>query len=181
MRNIAEKIILAQNGNEKAMLEIIEVFSPIINKYTRLLKYDEDCMSELFLKLITLIKNEIDIKRMKNKNDGAIINYINSSIKHYYISISKAACKLRENELLPEQDFWLYTSENNETDFSYIENYIIIDTIKSVLTEREFYCVHSIILNGLTAEEVAKTLNISKQAVNQCKKRALQKLKKHFV
>ena len=67
MRNIAEKIILAQNGNEKAMLEIIEVFSPIINKYTRLLKYDEDCRSELFLKLITLIKNEIDIKRMKNK------------------------------------------------------------------------------------------------------------------
>lgn len=181
MRNIAEKIILAQNGSEKAMLEIIEVFSPIINKYTRLLKYDEDCRSELILKLITLIKNEIDLKRMKNKNDGAIINYINSAIKHYYISISKAACKLRDNELLPEQDFWLYTSENNATDFSYIENYIITDTIKSVLTRREFYCVYSIILNGLTAEEVAKTLNISKQAVNQCKKRALQKLKKHFV
>jgi sigma-70, region 4 len=34
--------------------------------------------------------------------------------------------------------------------------------------------------DGLTAEKVAKTLNISKQAVNQCKKRALQKLKKYF-
>lgn len=57
MRNINEKIILAQNGNEKAMLEIIEVFSPIINKYTRLLKYDEDCRSELFLKLESVHTN----------------------------------------------------------------------------------------------------------------------------
>lgn len=56
MRNIDEKIILAQKGDEKAMLEIIDDFSPIINKYTRLLKYDEDCRSELILKLITLIK-----------------------------------------------------------------------------------------------------------------------------
>lgn len=180
MRNINEKIILAQKGDEKAMLEIIDDFSPIINKYTRLLKYDEDCRSELILKLITLIKNEIDLERIKNKNDGAIINYINSAIKHYYISISKATCKLRNNELLPEDDFWLYSSENDGTDFSHIENYIIIDTLKSVLTKREFYCIHSIIFDGLTAEKVAKTLNISKQAVNQCKKRALQKLKKYF-
>lgn len=163
------------------MLEIIEICSPIINKYTRLLKYNEDCRSELILKLIILVKNEIDLERMKNKDDGAIINYINSTIRHYYISISKSICKLRDNETLPDQDFWLYNSENATVEFSQIENYIILDTIKSVLTEREFYCIYSIVLNGMTAEEVAKTLNISKQAANQCKKRALQKLKKHFV
>lgn len=42
MRNIDEKIILAQKGDEKAMLEIIDDFSPIINKYTRFHK-DNSC------------------------------------------------------------------------------------------------------------------------------------------
>ena len=33
------------------------------------------------------------------------------------------------------------------------------------------------ILDGLTAEIISKKLGVSKQAVNQCKKRALKKLK----
>lgn len=33
------------------------------------------------------------------------------------------------------------------------------------------------VMDGLTAESVAKSLGVSKQAVNQCKKRALNKLR----
>ena len=58
--------------------------------------------------------------------------------------------------------------------------FLIRETMKTVLTEREQLCVRRIVLEGWTAESLAVTLGISKQAVNQCKKRALEKLKKIY-
>ena len=65
MKKLLDKIDLARTGDEGAMLEIIEIFTPLIKKYTRLLNYDEDCRSELILKVITLIKNEINLDTLK--------------------------------------------------------------------------------------------------------------------
>ena len=48
MESLADKIRLAKDGDEKAMLDIIERFEPLFGKYTRLLNYDnEDCRSDL--------------------------------------------------------------------------------------------------------------------------------------
>lgn len=58
MKNIAEKIRLAKTGNEEAMMEILDICNPIVKKYTRLLDFDEDCNSELVLKVILLVKEE---------------------------------------------------------------------------------------------------------------------------
>ena len=60
MKNIAEKIRLAKTGNEEAMIEILDICNPMIRKYTRLLNYDEDIKSELVLKVISLVKEEIE-------------------------------------------------------------------------------------------------------------------------
>lgn len=42
MKNLVEKIRQARAGNDSVMLELIEMWSPLINKFTRLLKYDEE-------------------------------------------------------------------------------------------------------------------------------------------
>lgn len=55
-----------------------------------------------------------------------------------------------------------------------------MDMLKSVLTEREFKYIKLIVLDGWTAEAVAKKFGTTKQAVNQCKKRGLEKLKKIY-
>lgn len=88
MKNLVEKIRRAKAGDEGVMLELIEMWSPLINKFTRLLKYDEDCRSELILKLILLLKREINLDKMNEVNDGAIIKYVKTAMTHYYITLS---------------------------------------------------------------------------------------------
>ena len=103
MESLADKIRLAKDGDEKAMLDIIERFEPLIGKYTRLLNYDnEDCRSDLIEKLITLVKVEIDLGKL-------------------------------------------------------------------------------IVIDGYTAESVSKRFGVTKQSVNQCKNRGLEKLKKIYI
>jgi len=61
-----------KNGDKESMLDIINQFTPLIEKYNR--KYEnEDISSELIITLIKLI-NSLDIKKFKF--DGEIINYI---------------------------------------------------------------------------------------------------------
>ena len=71
-----------------------------------------------------------------------------------------------------------------EDNLQYAENMddgMFMETIRAQLTEREFLCIRLIVLEGWTAEEVSKRLGVSKQAVNQCKRRALDKVKKIYI
>ena len=105
MESLADKIRLAKDGDEKAMLDIIERFEPLIGKYTRLLNYDnEDCRSDLIEKLITLVKVEIDLGKLRSDNDGTLFNYIRFALRHHYILLSKANQKIRDNEAIYDQE-----------------------------------------------------------------------------
>lgn len=176
VKNLVEKIRLAQEGNESVMLELIGMRTPLINKFTRLLNYDEDCRSELILKLISLVKREINLDKINEVNDGAIIQYIRIAMTHFYIALSKAKAKARDREISYDE----FAVDLLEKDF--VETFDTTDNLfaallRSVLTEREFLCVKLIVLNGWTAQAVSAKLGVSKQAVNQCKNRALKKLK----
>ncbi|MCI8388376.1 MAG: hypothetical protein HFE63_07950 [Clostridiales bacterium] len=57
---------------------------------------------------------------------------------------------------------------------------ILIETLKQVLTEKEFSYAYQIVFEGHTAEQVADKLGISKQAVNQGKNRAFHKLRELY-
>lgn len=180
MKNIAEKIRLARAGDEAAMIEILDICNPIIRKYTRLLGFDEDCKSELVLKVISLVKEEIDLDKMANTTDGAMINYFSTALRNHYIALSVSKCRIHDNEVAYEQDTLGEMLEGNPQIETGIDESDMLETMKTVLTEREQLCVRRIVLEGWTAESLAATLGISKQAVNQCKKRALEKLKKIY-
>lgn len=177
MKNIAEKIRLAKTGNEEAMMEILDICNPIVKKYTRLLNYDEDCKSELVLKVISLVKEEINLDKMENLSDGVMINYFSTALRNQYIAISVGRCRIRDNEIAYDQDSFGEMLEGNPQTETGMEDSILFETMKTTLTEREKLCVQRIVLEGWTAESLAATLGISKQAVNQCKKRALEKLR----
>ncbi|MDD6266249.1 MAG: sigma factor-like helix-turn-helix DNA-binding protein [Clostridia bacterium] len=180
MKNIAEKIRLAKTGNEEAMMEILDICNPMIRKYTRLLNYDEDCKSELVLKVISLVKEEINLDKMENLSDGVMINYLSTALRNQYIAISVGRCRIRDNEIAYDQDSFGEMLEGNPQTETGMEDSILFETIKTTLTEREKLCVQRIVLEGWTAEALASALGITKQAVNQCKKRALEKLKKIY-
>ena len=56
-----------------------------------------------------------------------------------------------------------------------------MDTLRKVLTEREFIYIKLIVIEGYTAESVSKRFGVTKQSVNQCKNRGLAKLKKIYI
>lgn len=177
MKNIAEKIRLAKTGNEEAMMEILDICNPIVKKYTRLLDFDEDCKSELVLKVILLVKEEINLDKIANTSDGAMINYFSIALRNHYIALSVSKCRIRDNEVAYEQDSIGEMLEGNPQIETGIVESDIAETMKTALTDRECLCIQRIVLEGWTAESLAATLGISKQAVNQCKKRALEKLR----
>ena len=177
MTKLIDLIKLAKSGDEPAMIEIIEKFKNLINKYVRLMNYDEDCRSELILKLISLVKNEIDIDKLRNCNDGVLVKYISQAIRNHYITISKVNSQIRNFETGYDQEAFVDLLGDRPQSSRDIEDKLLLNTMQSILTEREFICVYSIVIDGWTAEKVAKKLGITKQAVNQCKLRALNKLK----
>ena len=94
-----------------------------------------------------------------------------------YILLSKRQVGIRqsenhfENEDLEE---WLGIDESTTED---IDNVLLNNTMKQVLTEREYSCVKLMVIEGLSSAEAAKLLGISRQTVNENKNRGLNKLK----
>lgn len=175
MSKLKSLILKAQEFDTAAMTELIEKFKPIIKKYSKQLNHNPDLRSELMLGFIELIHN-IDTNRFSpGITDGIIINYISVSMRHLYIKISQNEHKYNSFIIHDPQ----YIDDLSITDSISHENTLIYD-LKNILTEREFFCVYNIVISGYTAKELSNSLGISKQAVNQCKKRALTKLKNHL-
>ncbi len=95
--NMFKKLIEYREGNNNSLLEIIEIFNPLISKYSRLLD-KEDTRQDLIIHLIKVLTNiPIENKRvLKNKE---IIGYIAKSIRNEYIKLSKKRDKIRLNEM----------------------------------------------------------------------------------
>ncbi len=180
MKKLIDMIKLARNGDDEAMLAIIEKFNNLINKYVRMMNYNEDCRSELVLKLILIVKNEIDLDKLRSDEDGALVNYISYAMRNHYIAISKANCHIRDNETAYDQDNFVDLLGDKPQETEDIEDWELMQTMRSVLTVREFMCIRLTVFEGWTSEMVAKKLGISKQAVNQSKLRGCNKLKELF-
>ena len=179
MKDFISLIKSAQADNENAMLEIIDAFEPLIVKYTSYMGYNEDVHSELVLKLISFVKT-IDLDKLRCQNNYVIVDYIEKTIRNEYIALSKGQNRTKSHEVHFEYEDFVNISETKNSLQDSLHDELIYDIMKSVLTEREFLCVDLVVLQGYTAEQVGERLGITKQAVNQCKKRGLNKLKSLF-
>ena len=177
MERLYELIVLARNENQEAMLEIIDICQPILKKYTRLLNYDEDYNSELTLSLIMLVKKDMPLDTIRSHNDGAMLNYIKRAIHNQYIVFLKEQRKLRESEVACDQESFIDFFDDKLSDNNEFDDILLQDAMMNVLSEKERICIEMIVLRGFTAQHVADKLGVTKQAVNQCKNRALAKLK----
>ena len=76
----------AYNGNSFAQLQIVQRFQPLLKKYAALLKY-KDAYSDLQLYLLELLHSG-KLTKLQRKDDGTLVKYIESSIRHQYISLN---------------------------------------------------------------------------------------------
>ena len=169
--NMFKKLIEYREGNNNSLLEIIEIFNPLISKYSRLLD-KEDTRQDLIIHLIKVLTNiPIENKRvLKNKE---IIGYIAKSIRNEYIKLSKKRDKIRLNEMELSLDIEI-SHEDCKTEFE------ILDMFK-FLTKKEAYIMKLLYVYYLSVSEVADYMKISRQAVNQSKNRALKKIKELYL
>jgi len=174
MGRLEQLILRAKENDEKAMLEILEMFEPLIKKYHRLLNYEEDLKQEIIYKIIKLVKAEIVFEKLRSLNDYVLLKYIADSVYHRYIQLSKNKNFATNYECSEEIMLDIAGFQNINDDF------MIIDLLKSLLTEKEFICLYYTVIQGYTSEETSKMLNITKQACNQTKLRAIGKIRKYY-
>lgn len=177
---LAETICKAQKGDEKSTLELITLFNRLMTRYAYLLEY-EDAINDLTLDFIALLK-QINTTIFEGKSDGVVVNYIAQSIRHSYIRLSKQQAKVNSNETLFEnlsegQRYYVEnanTCTNNEllgiTELLSGKN--LTDSERNVLIWE--FCF------GMTSAEIARAKSVSRQSINQIKKRAIQKLRKEL-
>lgn len=180
MRELKDLIVAAQNSDKQSMMELLTYFEPIINKYTRRMRNDEDFKSDITIYLIELI-NEIKLSKFRIPNDYAIINYVKNSLYHQYICLSKKSSvrRVTENNYESEDlDEWIGV----DTSFSdTINDFLMDDVLRNTLTEREYSCIKLMVLDGLSSTQAANILGITRQSANEAKIRALTKLKRLLI
>ena len=180
MKDLENLIRRAKAEDTGAMIELIDTFSPLIGKYTRFMDYDEDFRSDMILKLIIVIKNEMDLDAFRVVNDYTILKYLKIALHRHYIMLSKRKKRLEDNETTYEFDELVDMIDNRDSFVETLYDGIRLEQLRDILTQREYDCIESIVFKGFTATQVAQKLGVTKQAVNQCKKRALSKIRQRI-
>ncbi|MEA4894687.1 MAG: sigma-70 family RNA polymerase sigma factor [Oscillospiraceae bacterium] len=175
---ISEIIAKSQEGDNDATLFLVNRFNPLLKKYSRMLYY-EDAYNDLLVDFLEMTKS-MQINRIYRNEDAGVVSYIATSIHNSYIKrliqIKHYHAIILYSDLTEDEQFHI------ESICSTVDKYSEYDysTIKNILTESEMSIITSIYFMGYTVAETSHFYGISRQAINQTKLRALEKLKKLY-
>lgn len=172
---IHKQILDYQGGDANAALELVEKFKPLIKRYAFFL-HREDSFEDLQCFLLSMLKTW-DTSRLSSTDDATVTRYIANSVKNEYIALSKQKAKERgtsylEDATLPQAlDYAQKTSTCDQYD------QLTLQDLHKVLNEYEFAIVYAIYFEQRSVAEVARQKHKTRQAINQTKIKALQKIK----
>lgn len=123
--------------------------------------------------------------------EARIAAWFLTGLRHEAGRLAKKRQRLREHELLilnkrldegatDEIGEVVDTIAATTDTLNEVENEIFIQQTLSLLTPQQQKVIMATVLEGATEQEVADKIGVSKQAVNRIKKRALDRLRKHF-
>lgn len=166
-----ELLFYAQNGDKKATEKLYLKFFKLIKKFGKMVNLDgaETDITIFFLEFI----KKINLKKLENKSSGEIINYIYISLKNYTFSLVKQVLKKKidESNIIVDQIY-----------YDNFDQFELIDTLNSLnLSEIQKQITLYIYLYNYKISEIAKILNVSRQAVNQNKIKALKIIEKGLI
>ncbi len=172
---LIDQIRSAQAGNQDEMLFLIRKFSGLLKKYGRKLRY-EDAEYDLTADLIELVRT-CQFEKLNNSSDGAIVNFLARSVYRFYLKrlqvlLEKTPSEVAIEDLTPAQKDHLSAqiAVENETSISFL-------IPESQLTQKEIYVLTAVYEKGYSVSKLAEILQVSRQNVNQIKKRAEKKLR----
>ena len=175
-QKIAEKIKAAQNGNKDSIIDLMNMFQPLLRNLATHLNY-EDAINDLELEFIQLIKT-IKLSLLRSCDDGSIIRYIQQSLKYksYQLSNTHRAKMRTEIPHCSYSEEQLFAIENQN---AICDDYgsLLLSEAKMVLTKKEYEIIKKHIIDDVPVEQLAQKMGTSRQAINQSKNRALNKLR----
>ncbi len=154
----------AKKKNQVCILEMIKTFKPLINKYGRKLDYDGDSEITIFILKIIYQMPCFD-------SDDKIVSYINRSVKNYCFHLLKS---IKTEYPAEDELFENISFENNK--YHDVEMFSLIKCLPD-FQRKVIIWVYYI---GYSEVYIAEKLGISRQAVNNAKKRALNKLRTYL-
>lgn len=168
------KALIEKLPDETAALQLLEMFDKLLRKYARQLG-TEDAYEELrlfFFELLDGLRN----KKVRGDNDGYAVSYISKSVRNQYIALSKARNMRKEDSFSDMSEEQLIHIEriaatDDKTD---IYSYLPSD---DKMSAREKEILRLFFVDEYSIEEIAQKMNISRQAVNQAKNRAIKKIR----
>ncbi len=163
--NLIEK---SKNDDKEALLEIIYNFKPTIKKFSNQLSYD-GAETDLIISLIELVK-EINLNKLNMKNDGIMVNLIYNSLKNKTIDL------FRKNILRNKVEYGIDLDMIEDESKKDMEVNIFIHDALNILSSLQRDIVIEKYFKGYSDSEIANRFNISRQAVNRLKNRALENL-----
>jgi RNA polymerase sigma factor (sigma-70 family) len=171
--SLYEKICRYQDGDSSAAMELLEAFTPLLNKYARL-SHAEDAREELQCHLLEVCKQV----NLNMRNDGAVVNYIKFAVRNHSILLSKR--KYKNSNTIFVNDLSDAANVQLEIQESTLDSYdcLLWDEVKTFLTEKEYKIVYALYAQQHSVSEIAIQIGVSRQAVNQLKNTALKKLKR---
>ncbi len=165
-------IMLIEKVRDKDMSAfplIFDEFEKLIYHYTAKCSA-EDTYQELVVFLLELI-HKIDISRFKNKYGDGLSRYITVCITNKYIEISKTDCIHKsQNEML---------DITKPTTVDFLQKQILTDAMKMLTPKQQKIIIYKYIYD-YSDVEIAYSLNISRQAVNRIKNRAIETLREYL-
>ena len=174
---LQELILHAANHSDIETLEVINRFKPLLQKYAHLL-HTEDAYDELQLEFLKIIYST-PWTDLHLQTEGAYVPYLATAVRNSYINLSKANNRHKEycfSSFGEDQEFILTSTLT--TDDSYEQ--LLCKDLKHVLTKSEFHVVYLSCLKGYSCAAIADQQGVSRQHINQVKRRALNKLKQYF-
>ena len=172
---IIDDIRSGQRGNQQAVLNLVRKFSPALKKYARKLE-TEDAYYDLQAEFLELILH-LNCDKLRETSDGAMVQYLSRSIYHAYIKLLR---HLIDNKVPMISTDELTDSILYRNAIIYEPHHSLIHIPATLLTQQEADAFHQICLLGYSAAELAQKRGVSRQSVNQSKRRALSKLRRFF-
>jgi len=127
--------------------------------------------SELILKLIQIVKYDINLDEMRE-----VSNYIAKSICNHFIHISKKNKSKQTSELDEDSEptLDLCLSERSVSNIN-ISDFVTFEFLKLVLTAKEYDCVYKNVFMGYTVEEISDIyISRGRRAIKEIRRLSLK-------
>lgn len=190
-KNIVELISEVKLNNEEASEELINAFSPYIEKYSResfLNGYEREDFMQMGYMYLFLIIGKVDLNKFEGFSEERIIGYLVKSLRnYYYMDIRKNAKYILEESFDIDEEFNVSRIETMRDSFS-VEEYVIEKQERtylfneiSNLNNEERNLIFSFYFLKESIKEYAERNNYSYHVCRRRKKKVLDKIKASLI